>query len=154
MNENLPDVSETEKELGKWESKFKKGEISDVIFEKESAPLVREIAKGHNYIFIGRVGSFCPIKPGCGGGALYREKDGKYYSATGAKGYRWLEAEMVKELGKEADIDESYYIHMADEAYNTISNYGDFEQFVSDEPYSDTSWLEVPEGCKDEIPFV
>src|SRR5574344_254210 len=60
----------------------------------------------HNYHFIGKVGSFCPIKPGCGGGELLREgkdKDGnvKYSAATGSKGYRWLESEMVKTLGKE-----------------------------------------------------
>ncbi len=29
-----------------------------------------------------------------------REKDGKYYAATGSKGYRWMESEMVKELEK------------------------------------------------------
>jgi len=89
----------------------------------------------HNYRFIGKVGRFCPIKPGCGGGLLMREKDGKYYAATGSKGYRWLESEMVTELGKEADIDRSYYDSLVDEAIKSISEYGDFEWFVSDEPY-------------------
>ena len=28
-----------------------------------------------------------------------REKNGRYYAATGSKGYRWLESEMVRELG-------------------------------------------------------
>ena len=92
----------------------------------------------HNYHFVGKVGSFCPIKPGCGGGELVREskdKDGniKYDSVTGAKGYRWLEAEMVKELGKEEDIDMSYYRKLVDDAVATISEYGDFERFVSDD---------------------
>ena len=32
------------------------------------------IDKGHNYRFIGKVGRFCPIKPGCGGGLLMRER--------------------------------------------------------------------------------
>ena len=63
----------------------------------------------HNYIFVGRVGQFCPIKSGHGGGELYRYNDGKYYSATGTKGFRWLESEMVKSLGKESVIDRSYY---------------------------------------------
>lgn len=89
----------------------------------------------HNYRFIGKVGQFCPIKPGCGGGLLMREKDGKYYSVGGTKGYRWLESEIVKKLGKEADIDRSYYEKMADEAVESISAYGDFEWFVSDDPY-------------------
>lgn len=104
----------------------------------------------HDYNFVGKVGSFCPIKPGCGGADLVREgktPDGeiKYDSVTGAKGYRWLEAEMVKTLGKESDIDKSYYddlVHAAvygkDSGKNRkpgISDFGDFEWFVSDDPY-------------------
>ena len=95
---------------------------------------------GHDLRFIGKVGSFCPIKPGCGGGLLLREatdKEGniKYVSATGAKDYRWLEAEMVKLLGREDDIDRSYYDKLVNGAVDTISKYGDFEWFVSDDPY-------------------
>ena len=89
--------------------------------------------------FVGKVGLFCPIKPECGGKELLREskdKDGnvKYGAATGTKGYFWLEAEVVKTLGKEADIDRSYYDRMVDDAIETISKYGDFELFVSDDP--------------------
>lgn len=135
MNEDMPDVTEYEKELSSAESKYKKGQMSDTTFEKLGQELTPLIEKGHNYIFIGKVGNFCPIKPGCGGGVLYREKDGKYYAATGSKGYRWLESEMVRELEKQTDIDEQYYISMVDEAIATISKYGDFEQFASDEPY-------------------
>ena len=95
----------------------------------------------HNYRFIGKVGSFCPIKEKCGGGILLREgkdKDGnvKYSSATGAKGYRWLEAEMVKILEKQNDIDHNYYISMVDDAVETIKKYGDFEMFISEEPHT------------------
>lgn len=97
--------------------------------------LCKKDTSSHNYIFIGKVGSFCPIKEGCGGGLLMREKDGKYYAATGSKGYRWLESEMVKELSKEADINRSYYDNMVSDAVDTISQYGDFEWFVSDDPY-------------------
>ena len=85
----------------------------------------------HNYRFVGKVGSFCPIKPGCGGGLLMREKDGKYNAATGTKGYRWLESEVVKKLHKEKDIDKSYYQHLVDEAVKAIEVYGDFEWFIS-----------------------
>ena len=86
----------------------------------------------HNYIFIGKVGQFCPIKPGCGGGILVREKDGKYNAATGSKGYRWLESELVKNLHKEDDIDISYYNRLVDEAVASISEFGDFEWFTRD----------------------
>lgn len=134
MNEDLPDVSALEKELDKAWDKFKKGLISDTTYDGIEQELEPKIADGHNYIFVGRVGQFCPIKPGGKGGVLYRYADGKYYAATGTKGYRWLESELVKGLGKESDIDESYYIALADEAKDTISKYGDFEMFVSDEP--------------------
>lgn len=89
----------------------------------------------HNYVFIGKIGRFCPIKPGCGGGILYREKDGKYNAATGSKGYRWLESEMVQQLGKENDIDQKHFIEMVDTAIDTINKYGDFEWFVSEDDY-------------------
>jgi hypothetical protein len=86
----------------------------------------------HEYRFVGKVGLFCPIIQGKGGGILLREKDGRYYSATGSKGYRWLEAEIVRTLGKEEDIDHSYYRVLVDEAISNISKFGDFEWFVSD----------------------
>lgn len=90
----------------------------------------------HNYIFVGKVGLFCPIKPGCGGGILLREKDGKYYAATGTKGYRWLISEVVKELKKEKDIDVSYYEKLVKDAIANISKFGDFNWLVSNELYS------------------
>ena len=83
----------------------------------------------HNYVFIGKAGLFCPIKPGHGGGLLMREKDRKYYAATGTKGYRWLEAEVVKELGKENSIDKRYHEHLVDEALETISEFVNRDQF-------------------------
>lgn len=89
----------------------------------------------HDYHFVGKAGLFTPIKPGCGGGILLREKDGKYYAVTGTKGYRWLESESVKLLGKEEDVDEEYYLALVDAAIKTIDKFGDFEWFVSDEPY-------------------
>lgn len=135
LNEDLPDVSQYEKEFSKAESDFKKGLLSDTTFESTCQRLNPLIAEGHNYRFIGKVGQFCPIKDGCGGGLLMREKDGKYYAATGTKGYRWLESEMVRELDKVDDIDRSYYDKLVNEAVDTISQYGDFEMFVSDDPF-------------------
>jgi hypothetical protein len=83
----------------------------------------------HNYIFIGKAGSFCPIKPGCGGGLLMRKQGEKYYAATGSKGFRWLESEQVKALGKEEDIDLNYFRKLLDDAIDTISKYVDFNKF-------------------------
>lgn len=157
MNEGLPDVSQHEKEFSKAESDYRKGLLSDTTFEKTCQELNLQIAEGHNYIFIGRVGQFCPIKPGAGGGLLMREKDGRYYAATGSKGYRWLESEMIREFGKEADIDRSYYDKLVDDAVETISKYGDFEWFVSDDPYIPKpkfeDFMNIPEDADEEIPF-
>ncbi len=151
MNENLPDVSSLEKEL----NKVLKNSPGD---ENLINDLKEEIAKGHNYRFIGKVGRFCPIKPGCGGGLLMREKDGKYYSATGAKGYRWLEAEIVSSLGRTDDIDEGHFKEMADAAIDTIKKYGDYEWFVSDAPYTPPIFIEGEYGMHpfydEDVPFI
>lgn len=93
----------------------------------------------HKYIFVGRVGSFCPIKPGCGGAVLLRESgvndagEKTYAAVGGSKGYRWLESEMVHELQMEKDIDRSYFDKMADDAADAIAKYGDYELFVADD---------------------
>lgn len=88
----------------------------------------------HNYVFVGKVGLFCPMKSGCGAGIMVAEREDKktgekkYQAVTGTKGYRWLESEIVE--GKLEDkVDVSYYISMVDTAVKTISEYGDFEAF-------------------------
>jgi len=90
--------------------------------------------------FIGRIGLFCPIKPGAGGGELVKpveKKDGtvSYDSVTGAKGYRWLESEDVYEKGLQDSIDLTYYDRLVNNAIKDISKFGDYEWFVSDDPY-------------------
>ncbi len=148
MNEDLSQLThEEEKELSVLDKAWHSDNPEDMerLLKKYNgaaeyvgarySELCKKDTSSHNYIFIGKVGSFCPIKEGCGGGLLMREKDGKYYAATGSKGYRWLESEMVKELSKEADINRSYYDNMVSDAVDTISQYGDFEWFVSDDPY-------------------
>lgn len=131
MNEELPDVTSYEKEL----KQLRKDDIQ----HSRQKTLIDLIEKGHNRHFIGRIGNFCPIKPGCGGGELVKSmKDNfgntKYDSVTGATGYRWLESEMIRTLGLEANIDKSYYNALVDDAVATISKYGDFEYFVSEAP--------------------
>lgn len=86
--------------------------------------------------FIGKGGLFCPIIPGMGGGQLMREKDGKFAAATGTKGWYWLEADMVKALGKEKDIDTSYFETLVNEAYDTLMKFGDVEEFLANEEYT------------------
>ena len=83
----------------------------------------------HDYHFVGRIGKFTPIKPGCGGGLLMREKDGKYNAATGTKRFRWMESDMVKD--QQDIIDISYYAELVDNARAAIDEYGDVEDFIA-----------------------
>ena len=168
-----------EKKGGKWTAtgtQFQIPYVFKTLFSKE--PIVfpdlcetKSVSKGaiyldkneklpegeHNYIFVGRVGQFCPIVPGADGALLVRDagvKDNgevKYNSVTGAKDYRWLESEMVHELRMEEKIDRSYFNKEVDEAVKEISKYGDFEWFVSDDtgepPWQkpDIPWDDVQE---------
>lgn len=131
MNEGYPDVKDLEKEL----KKISKEEGQEDRIEE----LKKEIAKGHNYIFIGKVGQFCPIKKGCGGGELYSLRgEDSFYSVQGTKDYRFLESETVRELKKEDDIDESYFIAMANDAIKHIQEFGNYDWFVSESKYDGT----------------
>lgn len=130
-NEGLPDVSDYEKELKErlkpsildQKRNFKLSHLSD-------SDLVSEISKGHDYRFIGKIGLFTPVVDGVGGARLVAQRDNKYDSANGAKGYRWLESETVKESGLEDKVDLRYYRSLVDDAKDTISEFGDFEWFA------------------------
>lgn len=166
MNESLPDVSEFEvvKEIresvaaGKdlQKSKFTKKDI--LLYERfeqmSDEELSKKIAEGHDYRFIGRIGRFCPIKPGLGGGSLFRVDNDKPYAASGSTGYRWLESEMIQNCNEDA-IDKSFYKKLVDDAVDAIRQYGDFEWFVSDDPVPtqvDETKLEHPVGA--ELPWL
>ena len=162
LNEKLPDVSKYETIKAVRDSSNKSNlrkrdvELADDFSDLSDDELNSKIAEGHSYQFIGKVGQFSPIKAGCGGGVLLREKDGKYSAATGSKGFRWLESEMVKELHKENDVDKKYYNILVDEAADAISKLGDFEWFVSDDPYipkHESEFMNKPEDYDEPLPF-
>lgn len=98
--------------------------------------------------FIGKVGLFSPIKQGCGGGELVKaskKKDGTigYDSVTGTKGYRWLESEEVFSEHLEGNIDMSYYDELVNSAIETISTYGDYEWFISNDKEESSNPVKV-----------
>ena len=135
--------------------------VSTALYLKEPESIIdldtgKEIVLGKSDEpdFVGRIGLFCPIKPGHGGKELLRvskDKDGnvKYDAATGTKGYYWLESEAVKTLGKEDDIDRSYYDKLVDNAIETISQYGDFNWFVADDSNEHVAPWEASENPED-----
>lgn len=149
MNEGLIDVAPLEAEReklikklhdiskGKLKTKFSDLDIKEMKLRIEE--LENDIPKGHHYTFVGKAGSFCPIKPGCGGGILLREKDGNFYAAGGTKNFRWLEAEHVAHNHMEDNVDILYFNDLVDKAREAIDMYVDFEWFRSDDPYTGTS---------------
>ena len=168
-----------EKKGGKWTAtgaQFKIPYVFKTLFSKEPIQFedlceTKSVSKGaiyldknealpkgeHNYIFVGRVGQFCPIVKGAGGALLLRESgmddagNRKYESVTGAKDYRWLESEMVYQLHMEESIDKEYFNKEVDDAVKEIAKYGDFEWFVSDDqglpPWTapDLPWSDIQE---------
>lgn len=103
--------------------------------ENDDTPMALRPEGSSNLRFVGKAGSFVPVVSG--GGELLREKDGKYHSATGAKGYRWIEAEVMRDrldesqpISSNEQVDWSYFRHLTDDAIDNISNYGDFEMFT------------------------
>jgi hypothetical protein len=131
---------------GEWDAvgaRFAKPYVFKTLFtgepiEFEDLTESRSVKKGTIYIemkdeimaFVGRVGVFCPMKSS--GGTLYRVQGDKKYAITGTKGYRWLPAEVVKELGKEEDIDHSYFEAAVEEALEKIAQFGDPTIFLGD----------------------
>lgn len=165
FNEGLPDTTLEENELKERETnpestkKFRR-QFIDISTEE----LQKRIDESHKYTFVGKVGSFCPIKDGYGGGLLMaKTKNGNYVYATGAKGYRWKEAEIVKELNQLDQIDYRYFDELCDKARDAISKYGDFSWFVSDDPIEaegpvmqiaeDLPWEKTPCGREDQTCF-
>ena len=158
LNEGLPNVEEEEnvKLIRKRTTdQLSKREI-DILNKWSNVSdeeLDERISKGHNYRFVGKVGRFCPVKDGVGGGVLVWEKDGKYNSVSGTKGYRWLESEMVEQLGKQNDIRADYYETLVKKSAGAVSQYGDFDKFINGEQHepSDTCVFKEfgvpPEAC-------
>lgn len=133
----------------------------------------------------GEACSLLPYFPGYkyapGGGVLVREQNGKFYAATGTTGFRWLEAEMLlkksaemvtiidPDTGKEKEIsgaelisgndgivDRSYYDKLVNDAIESISKHGDYEWFISEDPYIPKEkplpdFMNIPEGTDEEV---
>lgn len=73
-------------------------------------------------IHIGKTGRFTPVRPGCGGGQLWRIKDGKAYAVQGTKGYLWVDSNVALYLPGDA-IDYGYFDRLVEEARANLEKF-------------------------------
>ena len=125
----------------------KQTELLNQFKDTSDEDLDKEIAKGHSYQFIGRVGSFCPVKEGTGGGILVNDNK---HSITGTKGYRWREEEDVVNLQKQGDIDYGYFEDLVNDAKNNLGKYGDVERFLDTSKVFSQKMIGI---YSDDLPF-
>lgn len=87
----------------------------------------------HHLHFVGKVGQFVPVKPGCGGGiALRKSANGDIKdSVNGTKGYRWKEASVVLGLDHISEIDTRYSEDLVEKAREQIEQFGSYEEFAA-----------------------
>lgn len=131
-----------EKELSKTITNEKnvdilKKDVKESVINKYKGPEIGDMVETHNYKFVGRSGQFTPIIEGAGGGKLVRDQNGSMVNVTDTSNYRWLESEMVRNLHMEDAVDHKYYTAKVDEAIKAISQYGDFEWFISNDTNPD-----------------
>ena len=105
--------------------------LSHEPIEFEDLLETRNVVQGQIFIvtendrrFVGRIGQFVPVVPGTGGGTLMRIKDDREYTVTGTKGYEWLEAETVKNLGLQDKIDYGYFEDLVLKANEALASVG------------------------------
>lgn len=138
FNESLEDVSEYEECIatrideanGKKLTK-KKQALLEQYANLSDDKLNEMISLGHEYRFVGQVGSFCPVNPNTGGAIMYRRNNDKNFAVEGTKGWLWKEAEVIKDTDMQNIIDYRYFDKLVEDAKDKIAQYGDFEQFVS-----------------------
>lgn len=129
------DIDKNNKQIEKIENYILRilGLSEGTDFDTALNTLKSEIDKGHDYRFVGKVGSFIPMIQGIGAAEMVCISDNKYApsSPSGSKDYLWLETEVVLASEKQDYVDKTYYRKLVDDAIDAISQYGDYEWFVS-----------------------
>lgn len=170
MNEDLPDDKEFVKELKRIRDRIKKRAmaVSDSVDisvlsnpdsaasgdEKERIEYLKgEIAKCHDYQFVGRIGNFIPVKKG--GGLLVRKNGDSYAAAGGTIGYRWLEAEAVPSENIDI-VDTTYHKSLVQKALENMEQYGNVDWFLGDDPIPLPlpEFMNIPPCEEEEILFL
>jgi len=140
--------------IGDWEAvgaQFQHPVVFKTLFSKEELTFhdhceTKQVVKGSIYLdfdqvdkdnvitseglrFVGRTGSFMPVREDCGGAVMYRIVDDKPFAVSGTKGYLWKEAANV--LDWEFELDQRHFQELVNDAVQTIEKFGNFEEFVS-----------------------
>lgn len=118
------------------------GDLCETKSVTQGAMYIKTVDKDNNdqLKFIGRVGLFTPMMDVDGAGLLVKEvmkKDGSigYDAVVGTKGYLWMESEDVVNNNLQDNVDLTYHNKLVDDAIESINQYGDYEWFVSEDPY-------------------
>lgn len=137
------------REGDKWDAvgaEFQHPYVFKKLFTKEEIGLedyteTRQVSKGSIYlappedvdpedptkgaVFIGRIGTFIPVKEGVdGAGRLLRVHEGKGYAVTGTKGWMWARSSDIQDV---KSVDTSYVEHLATEAVKQVERFGQME---------------------------
>ena len=138
MNKELVADREAElRRLIKEISEYPKGVPGIMKLKGEFKRISEEIDSIHKLKFIGKCGQFTPVDDTLNGGLLLRsivdKNTGliKYNAVPGSKGYRWLESSYILDNGLEGHVDVQYFRNLVDEAYKSISEFGDADWFVN-----------------------
>lgn len=144
---------EDETKIGNWEAvgaQFQHPVVFKTLFSKENINWddqceTKQVMKGSMYLdfdsvdgatqngmqFVGRIGRFVPVTHETGGGILYVVRDDKSHHVAGTKGFFWMDAEIAKKLGREVEVDSSYFDGLTGAAYKALEKYGDVEAFLA-----------------------
>lgn len=101
----------------------------------------RQVHKGALYLnygteenpqraFVGRIGSFVPMKDCAPGGILEVLRDDKYYSAPSSKGHRWMLEEDAQSYGT-SRVDDTFALAKTAEAVKTIEKYVPMDELLA-----------------------
>ena len=85
-----------------------------------------------NYVHVGHVGLFTPVRAGQNGGLLLKQvtvgDTVKFDAVTGTKGYRWVESCTLN--GDMSQVDYTFYEELARAAREEVEKYVPYEEFI------------------------
>ena len=105
----------------------------------------------HNYVHVGKVGSFVPVIDGVNGGLLLRKNGDSYNAVVGTKDIDGKKVRLSNRLETKIKLHCLIFYRLMDDAIASIKAYGELNTFVEgwDEPERNDEYLigfdEVPQ---------